>query len=37
MLFKANLVESFVLILNDMNKIQIFENPEFGQVRVVIN
>ena len=36
MLFKANLVESFILIFNDMNNIQIFENPEFGQVRVFI-
>ena len=36
MLFKANLVESFILIFNDMNNIQIFENPEFGQVRVVM-
>lgn len=36
MLFKANLVESFILIFNDMNNIQIFENPDFGQVRVVM-
>lgn len=35
MLFKANLVESFILIFNDMNNIQIFENPDFGQVRVM--